>query len=56
MRARTAGSSEALPAPVELQPNTTYIVSVNANSAYPVSTNALTTQVSNGPLHTVSTG
>jgi len=47
---------QALPAPIQLQPNTTYIVSVNANSAYPVTTNGLTTQVSNGPLHTVSDG
>ena len=47
---------QALPTPLQLQPNTTYVVSVNANSAYPLTSNGLTTQISNGPLRTVADG
>ena len=47
---------QALQTPLQLQPNTTYVISVNANSAYALTANALTTQVSNGPLHTVVDG
>ena len=47
---------QALPTPLQLQPNTTYVVSVNANSAYALNSNGLATQVANGPLRTVADG
>jgi len=47
---------QALPSPLQLQPNTTYVVSVNANSAYAVSSSGLASQVSSGPLHTMADG
>ena len=47
---------QALPSPLQLQPNTTYLVSVNANSRYAVTLNGLASQVSSGPLHTVADG
>ncbi len=47
---------QALPTPLQLQPNTTYVVSVNANSAYALNANGLATQVANGPLRTVADG
>jgi hypothetical protein len=47
---------QALPTPLQLQPNTTYVVSVNANSAYALNSNGLGKQVANGPLGTVADG
>jgi hypothetical protein len=47
---------QALPSPLQLQPNTTYVVSVNSNSRYAVTQNGLASQVSSGPLHTVADG
>jgi hypothetical protein len=47
---------QALPTPLLLQANKTYVVSVNANSAYAVTLNGLSNQVSNGLLHTVADG
>jgi hypothetical protein len=47
---------QALPTPLQLQPNTTYVISVNANSRYAVTASGLASQVSNGSLHTVADG
>ena len=47
---------QPLAAPLQLQPNTTYVVSVNANSHYPVTPSGLASQVVNGPLRTVADG
>jgi Domain of unknown function (DUF4082)/Bacterial Ig-like domain len=47
---------QALTTPLQLQPNTTYVVSINANSRYPVTLNGLLNPVSSGPLHTVADG
>jgi hypothetical protein len=47
---------QTLPSPLQLQPNTTYVVSVNANSRYAVTLNGLASQVSSGPLHTLADG
>jgi hypothetical protein len=47
---------QALSTPLQLMPNTTYVVSVNANSRYAVTLNGLLNQVSSGPLHTVADG
>jgi len=47
---------QALPSPLLLQAGTTYVVSVNANTAYASTTSGLASQVSNGPLHTVADG
>ncbi|MDX6490485.1 MAG: hypothetical protein QOD43_730, partial [Gaiellaceae bacterium] len=41
---------------LQLQPNTTYVVSVNANSAYAVTSSGLASQISSGPLHTLADG
>jgi hypothetical protein len=47
---------QALVNPLLLQANTTYVVSVNANSAYAVTANGLASQITNGLLHTVADG
>ena len=47
---------QALPAPLQLQANTTYVVSVNANSRYAVTPSGLASQVVSGPLRTVADG
>jgi fibronectin type 3 domain-containing protein len=47
---------QALPMPIQLQPNVVYVVSVNTNSHYVVTTSALQTAVNAGPLHTVADG
>jgi hypothetical protein len=45
-----------LSAPLALQPNTTYIVSVNANARYVLTAGGLSTQITNGPLRSVADG
>jgi uncharacterized repeat protein (TIGR03806 family) len=45
-----------LPAPVPLDANTTYVVSVNNNTHYAISQEALATPVVNGPLTSVADG
>ena len=47
---------QALPTSLDLLPDTTYVVSVNANSRYPVTANGLASAVSSGPLRTVADG
>jgi hypothetical protein len=47
---------QSLPTPLNLLPDTTYVVSVNANSRYPVTANGLANAVSSGPLRTVADG
>jgi Domain of unknown function (DUF4082)/Bacterial Ig-like domain len=47
---------QALPTPLQLQPNTTYVISVNSNSRYSATLSGLASQVSTGPLHTVADG
>jgi hypothetical protein len=47
---------QALATPLTIQPNTTYIVSVNANSYYAVTNNGLATTITNGDLSAVADG
>jgi Domain of unknown function (DUF4082)/Bacterial Ig-like domain len=47
---------QALPTPLDLLPDTTYVVSVNANSRYPVTPYGLAGVASSGPLRTVADG
>ncbi len=47
---------QALSTPLNIQPNTTYVVSVNVNSYFSNTQNALATSVVNGDLKTVADG
>jgi hypothetical protein len=47
---------QALSSPVVLQPGTTYVISVNANSKFVVTGGGLLTQVVSGPLRSVADG
>ena len=47
---------QALATPLALAANTTYVVSVNANSRFVATTSGLLTQVVSGPVHTVADG
>ena len=47
---------QALPSPLILYPNRTYVVSINANAYYVATQAGLATQVSNGPLHSIADG
>jgi hypothetical protein len=48
--------SQALPAPLVLQPGTVYVVSVNANNFFATTKSGLATQVVSGPIRTVADG
>ncbi|MBD2772975.1 N,N-dimethylformamidase beta subunit family domain-containing protein [Iningainema tapete] len=47
---------QALTTPLNIQANTTYVVSVNVNSHFPISYNALSSSVVNGDLSTIADG
>jgi hypothetical protein len=47
---------QALVDPLIVQPNTTYLVSVNVGSRYPTSLNALTSSIVNGDISSVADG
>lgn len=47
---------EALPTPLTIQANTTYVVSVNINSHFPSTVNGLSGQVVNGDLRSIADG
>gem|GEM_PF-3530421 len=47
---------QALTAPLAIQANTTYIVSVNANSNFPITVGGLATAVTSGDLRSVADG
>ncbi len=47
---------QALSTPINIQANTTYVVSVNVNSHFPISYNALASSVVNGDLKSVADG
>ena len=47
---------QALPAPIQLQPNVVYVVSVNTNSRYVVTPSGLQAAVISGPLRSVADG
>ncbi|MGH3441986.1 MAG: Ig-like domain-containing protein [Nitriliruptorales bacterium] len=47
---------QGLAAPLTLQPDATYVVSVNANAYFPITKLGLANQVVSGPLHTVADG
>lgn len=47
---------QALSTPLSIQANTTYIVSVNSNSHFPITFNELGTSVSNGDLASIADG
>ena len=47
---------QALPAPLTLQPETVYIVSVNVNAFWSLTANALAAEVASGPLRSVVDG
>jgi hypothetical protein len=47
---------QVLPTPIVLQPGPVYVISVNANSAFSVTTSGLATQVVSGPLRSVADG
>jgi hypothetical protein len=46
--------TQALSAPLTLQPATTYVVSVNANAYFVVTPAGLATSIASGPLHSVA--
>jgi hypothetical protein len=48
--------SQALATPLQLQPGTVYVVSVNVNAYYVATAAGLATQASSGPLHSVADG
>jgi hypothetical protein len=52
----TGWESQALPTPLTLQPNTTYIISVNQNVFYGSTPGGLQTQIFGGPLSSVADG
>jgi hypothetical protein len=47
---------QALPNPLLLQPNTTYVLSVNANNSFAQTAGGLQAAINSGPLHTVADG
>src|SRR6185436_5867851 len=47
---------QALASPLSLQPNTTYIVSINANAFFVTTLGGLTNQIISGPMRTVADG
>ncbi|MES2352821.1 MAG: DUF4082 domain-containing protein [Pseudomonadota bacterium] len=47
---------QALPTPVNIQANTTYVASVTVNSYFAITRNGLTTSIINGDLRTVADG
>ncbi len=52
----TGWQQQALPAPLDLQANTTYVVSVNANAYFVMTGGGLATAVTSGPLSSVADG
>jgi hypothetical protein len=47
---------QALSSPIELDPNTPYVVSVNANAFFGMTAGGLANAISSGPLHSVADG
>jgi glucose/arabinose dehydrogenase len=47
---------QTLASPLTIQPNTTYVVSVNANSYFALTPNGLTTTIANGDLSAIADG
>jgi hypothetical protein len=47
---------QVLPTPFQLQANTVYVVSVNANTAFAQTISGLQTAINSGPLHSVADG
>ena len=48
--------TQALATPLQLQPGSVYVISVNVNAYYVATSAGLTTQISSGPLHSVADG
>jgi hypothetical protein len=47
---------QALSTPLSIQPNTTYVVSVNVNRYYVATSSGLASSVANGPISSVADG